>query len=182
MLTKVGYPMIKADECGIHFSPRYVHVPVLLTMQHVISTNNPTGREGEEENHGHVWGQGAEACRGPADRARPSWREGKAFDRRRYLGMKMDHTRDSTDIVPKGQYMVGIQKTIYLHLQNSLVLHFCNCRRFPSSWLEVITTNTKWMLALWMDMLVCLLGDWSNTLVQTTDAPIWTFRADNNNR
>lgn len=90
----------------------------------------------------------------------------------------MDHTRNSTDVVPKGQYMIGTEMAIYLHLRNSLVLHFCNCRLFPKQ-LDGCLNNNSMYISLWRAMLACLSVDWSTTLALTRDA---NFRADNNNR
>lgn len=44
---------------------------------------------------------------------------------------------------------IGSQQATYLHLRNSLVWHFCNCRMFPSScWMDV--PDEMYLKALWM--------------------------------
>lgn len=45
-----------------------------------------------------------EAYAGPADRARPLWQDQKTPDWRRNVRKKMDHTRNNTQIVLKGQH------------------------------------------------------------------------------
>lgn len=43
---------------------------------------------------------------------------------------------------------IGPRSAIYLHLWNSSVWHFCNCRMLPSSWMEEL--HTMWKTALWI--------------------------------
>lgn len=100
----------------------------------------------------------------------------KTLDRRTNLGMKMDHTRNSTDIVPKGQYVICAQKVIYLLSVKQLSVTFLELRKFPKQ-LDgclLITTNTKgtWKVfrhSMLCAMSVCLSLDWISILVQTRD-------------
>lgn len=81
---------------------------------------------------------------------------------------------------------IGSQHAIYLHLRNSLVWHFCNCRMFPSScrmdvpdkmYLKALWTATYWLWIKTRQRVDCEHSRWRRcifaSLFSVLSYPVW---------